>query len=202
MIDNKYNASHSLPSERIIVLAAQGTIITFLVQAALGALFLALLSQWALPLTPVPVTLQTLGIFLLPMLLGGEKAFASAVFYLLMATMGLAVLSGGASNPLWLLAPTAGFLVSFPLAALLIGRLMDKQKTLSFFELARALFYGQLLIWALGAGWLAFFVGLNKAFFFGIYPFIPGSAIKIALALLIYYLCIFIKKVAKIRPMT
>lgn len=185
-----------MPSERIIVLAAQGTIIIFLFQAALGALFLALLSQWQLTLTLVPVTLQSLGIFLLPMLLGGEKAFASAVFYLLMATMGLPVLSGGASNPLWLLAPTAGFLVSFPLAALLIGRVIDKQKTLSILQLTRALFYGQLLIWSLGAAWLTFFVGLSKAFFFGIYPFIPGSAIKILLALLVYYLCIFVKKTA------
>src|SRR4051812_45046818 len=83
--------------------------------ALAGSCFLALLSQVAIPLpfTPIPVTLQTLGVFLLGGILGGRRAVYSVVGYLVQGCCGLPVFAGGVSNPLWISSLQAGFLVAF-----------------------------------------------------------------------------------------
>ncbi|MCB1080673.1 MAG: hypothetical protein KDK69_02520, partial [Chlamydiia bacterium] len=43
-------------------------------QVVMGSLFLAACSQITIPLYPVPLTMQTLGIFILAMMQGGNKA--------------------------------------------------------------------------------------------------------------------------------
>ena len=58
-------------------------------QVVLGSLFLAALSQVSIPLYPVPMSLQTLGIFLLAIGQGGRKACYSTLLYLGFITLGL-----------------------------------------------------------------------------------------------------------------
>jgi len=80
-----------------------------------GSILLAFLSQFSIPLpfTPVPVTLQTLGVFLLAGLLGPTKGFWSVLFYLVEGSIGLPVFAGGLAKPLWFISSTAGFLFAF-----------------------------------------------------------------------------------------
>jgi biotin transport system substrate-specific component len=160
----------------------------------LGSVFLAILSQIAIPLpfTPVPLTLQTLGVFLLGGVLGSRRACYSVLGYLIQGCCGLPVFAGGLANPLWVLGAKAGFLLSFIAAALLIGRLIEKRASPSFLYLLYALTLGQLVIFAIGMSWLSFFVGLPKAFLFGVLPFLSGAALKItagALCLKGYAMC-------------
>jgi biotin transport system substrate-specific component len=184
---NNDSSSSNTPPEPSIALGEQGTIVSFLFQAALGAAFLAFFTLWEIPIQPVPITLHTLGIFLLSFVLGGEKAFAAIVLYLLMATVGMPLLSGGTANPLWLLSPTGGFLLSFPIASLWLGKRLEKK--ISLLQILNALCLCQLLIWLLGAFWLTFFIGPANALLYGIVLFIPGSMIKIAFAWLFIALC-------------
>ena len=145
-----------------------------------GSIFLALLSQVAIPLpgTPVPLTLQTLGVFLLGGFLRGRIATLSILLYLLEGTLGLPVFAGWKANPLWIMGPNAGFILSFLPAALLIGRLLPR----TLF----ALILAQVCISLLGLCWLGLFVGsLQKAFLLGVMPFFLGMGIKIIAATLI-----------------
>ncbi|HOX23970.1 MAG TPA: biotin transporter BioY, partial [Elusimicrobiales bacterium] len=107
------------------ILRRQTTEITALksVVSILGAsIFIAMLAKLSLPLpfTPVPVTLQTLGVYLVAAALGPRKAFLAVLTYLAQGFAGLPVFAQGTLPGIAaLLGPTGGYLIGFlPAAAL------------------------------------------------------------------------------------
>jgi biotin transport system substrate-specific component len=152
-----------------------------LMVACLGSCFLAVMSQVAMRLTisPIPITLQTFAVFLLGGILGSRRATYSVLAYLIQGCSGLPVLAGGVANPLWLLGPQAGFLISFIVAAYLIGKLIERSPQSNILYLLFSFGLGQLVIFTMGMIWLSFFMGISRAFMFGVLPFLPGAALKI-----------------------
>src|SRR3954471_1091694 len=92
--------------------------------AVAGAL--ALSAQVALPMpgTPVPFTLTPLVVVLAGLLLGATEAAAAMVLYLGAGAAGLPVFAPmGAPGLARLLGPTGGYLLAYPVAAGVAGRL-------------------------------------------------------------------------------
>jgi biotin transport system substrate-specific component len=94
---------------------------------ALVAVFTALLVAAAVvPGIPVgglgvPITLQTLAVMLTGLVLGPVRGGLAVLLYLLLGFVGLPVFSRGQSGLQVLSGPTAGYLVSFVVAALVVG---------------------------------------------------------------------------------
>lgn len=134
-----------------------------------------------IPMIPVPMTLQTSVVLLLPFLLGARAALATICAYLTLGFAGLPVFAAGA-GPAYLLGPTGGYLLGFVAAVLVLSWALDWAKTP-----VRGLvlmLVGHVVILTCGAAWLAFGVpgqGLAAAFAAGVAPFILGSIIKSAL---------------------
>jgi len=128
-----------------------------------------------LPFSPVPLTLQTLFVLLAGVTLGASAGAASQVLYLAAGACGLPVFAGSAG----LAGPTAGYLLAFPLAALIAG-LLARRRTRT--ALAVGLLGGTLCIYLLGSLWLALLSGgsLSAALAAGVLPFLPGDALKLA----------------------
>jgi biotin transport system substrate-specific component len=136
-----------------------------------------------LPFTPVPITGQTFAVLLAGALLGGWRGFGAMVIYLAAGVAGLPVLAGAAQPGLPpLLGPTGGYLIAFPLAALVVGLLAERGWDRTPVRVIAAMAAGSLVIFAFGAGWLSLFVGPAAAVAKGILPFLPGDALKAALA--------------------
>ncbi len=135
-----------------------------------------------LPFTPVPITGQTFAVLLVGAGLGATRGVLSVLLYLTQGALGWPVFAGGTGGIMHLLGPTGGYLVGFLAAAWLTGHLAERgwDRHLSRATLAMAL--GNLVIYALGVLWLARFVGWPAAFWQGALPFLPGDALKIALA--------------------
>lgn len=151
-----------------------------LIHVLLGSLYIAFIAQFEIPSQPIPVTLQTFGIFSLALAQGSKKSLFSLLLYLLGGSLGLPVFAGAYCNPLWFLLPSAGFCFSFPLAAYLVGKATDKKlSTLPMFLL---LCLGQGIIYALGVAWLTLYIGLEQALKFGLYPFILFDLLKMLVA--------------------
>jgi len=150
----------------------------------LGALFLGLIAQVAIPLpwTPVPISLQTFGIALLAITQGKSKAALSVIAYLLQATCGLPVLAGGLSDPLWMIGPRAGYLVGFLVAAYVAAWLLEKNRERHWGWTLAAFSVGELTILSLGAFWLSFYVGAENAMTLGFFPFLMGAISKVVMA--------------------
>jgi biotin transport system substrate-specific component len=147
-----------------------------------GAGLVAALSRlsFPLPFSPVPLTGQTLGVLLVGAALGSRRGFLSLMTYLAAGASGLPVFAMGGAGPGWLMGPTGGYLMSFPMAAALVGFLVEKGWGRNFLTALSAMILASLVIYLVGAGWLAAFVpDPVKA---GVLPFIPGDAVKIVLA--------------------
>ena len=160
-----------------------------------GSVLLGIFSQISIPLpfTPIPLTLQTLGVFLLGGLLGSRRALYSVVSYLIQGSIGLPVFAGGVANPLWILEPKAGFLFSFLLAAYVIGRLIESKSRLNWTWLLFVLTIGQMIIFVGGVIGLSFYVGATKAICIGVIPFLLGAVIKVCWAALVIKLRNWVK---------
>ncbi|WP_312179814.1 biotin transporter BioY [Arthrobacter sp.] len=92
------------------------------------AVFAALTAAFSLlpgiPLAAgVPITLQTLAVILTGMVLGPLRGAAAVGLYLVAGLAGLPVFSGFSGGLGVLAGPSAGYLLSFPLAALVAGAL-------------------------------------------------------------------------------
>ena len=93
--------------------------------AVLAALIAAFAAVPAIPVgsVGVPITLQTLGVTLTGLVLGPWRGFAATLLYLLVGFAGLPVFAGGLAGIGVLQRPSVGYLLSFPIAALVTGAL-------------------------------------------------------------------------------
>lgn len=149
-----------------------------------GSLFIALSAQLALrlPFSSVPITGQTLAVLLTGALLGSRRGALSALAYLGEGLAGLPVFAGGAGGAAPLLGPTGGYLAGFVAAAYVTGWLAERGWYRRAGTVVLAMLLGNVLLYAPGLAWLARFVGADKALALGLYPFIAGDLLKIALA--------------------
>jgi biotin transport system substrate-specific component len=136
-----------------------------------------------LPFTRVPLTGQTFGVLLSGAVLGSRRGFLSQALYLAEGAAGLPVFAGGAGSALYLLGLTGGYLWSFPVAAALLGWLVERGASRSSSKLAGALIVSDLLILASGAAWLhiLFRVPNSQSWVLGFYPFLAADTLKIVL---------------------
>ena len=148
------------------------------------SLVTALSAQIAVPLpfSPVPLTGQTFGVLLTGALLGPRLGALAMLLYLIEGACGLPFFAGGAFGLARFAGPTGGYLVAYPLAAALVGWLATRGWDRRPLTMLAAMLLGSLVIFALGAAWLAHFVGASHALTLGVLPFLPGDAVKALLA--------------------
>lgn len=147
-----------------------------------GTALLALSSYIEVPMIPVPMTMQTFAVTLIGALYGWRLGAATVVAWLVEGALGAPVFAGGAGGLPYFAGPTAGYLISFPISAALVGWLVqrgwDGRRPLFAFV---AMLLGNAVSLALGAEWLAVFVGGEKAVMLGVVPFLLGALVKSAL---------------------
>ena len=147
--------------------------------------FVALTAQVEIPLWPVPLTLQTLGVLLTGAVLGSRRGALALLLYLTEGALGLPVFAGGASGVGYMLGPTGGYLVGFVVAAGVVGWLAQRGWDRRLVWAAVAMVIGNVIIYVCGVAWLAVFLGdLWGALVKGMLLFVVGDLIKIAVAAL------------------
>ena len=141
-----------------------------------------------LPFTPVPFTFQPMVVLIGAAALGARLGAASQVLYLALGLAGLPVFAASpvlAQGAARLLGPTGGYLMSYPLAALVAGALAERGFDRRYLTAVLAMACGLVVIFAGGVLWLAAFVqarGLSAALAAGFYPFIVADFVKLLLA--------------------
>jgi len=151
-----------------------------------ASLFVALCAHVTIPLmplTPVPLTVQNLAVLLVGLLLGSRRGFAAMVLYLIEGAAGLPVFSPtGPGGIAQLLGPTGGFLMVYPLVALVAGFLFERGAK-TFPRAAMAGLLAEIVLFAGGLTWLYVFThSLAKAAYFGLYFFIAAEIMKVMFA--------------------
>ena len=149
-----------------------------------ASLVTAVAAQIAIPLpfSPVPLTGQTFAVLLSGALLGPRRAFLSQALYLLEGGAGLPFFAGGAGGASILLGATGGYLLAFPLAALVTGALARAGWDRRFSTMLAAMLLGSVVIFGFGLAGLSRFVPTNRLLSLGLLPFLPGDLVKATLA--------------------
>jgi biotin transport system substrate-specific component len=173
------------PQERALEAARQVAIV---VGASLFVALCARVTIPLMPLTPVPLTVQNLGVLLVGLLLGSRRGFAALALYLMEGAVGLPVFSPsptGLVGIAHIIGPTGGFLIAYPFVAFLAGFIFERGAK-SFARAAIGGLLAEILLFAGGLTWLYVFThSLAKAAYLGLYFFIAAEIIKIMLAAVI-----------------
>lgn len=166
-----------------------------LVRVAMFAALIGVLSYIAFPypLSPAPVTLQVLGVFLAGIVLGPIWGGAAVVVYLVAGALGVPVFAMGQSGIGVLLSESVGFLLSFPIAAAVTGAIVHGGRetvdptTASTLRLLVAMTLATVVIYILGlVGFMIVLeMGPIEAFVVAGLVFLPGEAAKMAAAIAI-----------------
>src|SRR6185503_18921023 len=121
-----------------------------------ASLFVALCAHVTVPLpfTPVPLTVQNLGVLLVGLALGSRRGFAALALYLVEGAMGMPVFSPhGLGGIAQILGPTGGYLIAYPFVAALTGFIFERGKP-AFTHAAMACLAGEVLLFTFGISWL------------------------------------------------
>jgi len=149
--------------------------------AFLGALATAFAAQLAVPMFPVPMTMQTLAVTSCGLLLGARAGAMSQVMYLAAGAAGAPVFANFAAGPQHIVGNTGGYLVGFVLCAYIVGRLAEQGWRDGFFRRLGAMAIGHAIVLTLGWAYLTLYIGAEPAFMAGVAPFIVGALAKSAI---------------------
>ncbi len=139
---------------------------------------IAILAQIRIPMPMgVPLTMQTFAISLAGLLLGCKKAGWATLLYILLGAFGLPVFAGFTGGFGIVVGPTGGFILSFPIMALLIGWGGDKGTR---FWVTFGLVSGTLVNFLCGMLYYSVSTGspLSRAFIDCVLVFLPTAVIK------------------------
>lgn len=157
---------------------------------ALFAVVITICSWISIP-TVVPFTMQTFGVFLAVVILGGKRGTISVLIYILLGAVGVPVFSGPAGGLAKLLGPTGGYIIGFiisPLIYWIITKIYGNKLPVQLISLTT----GLLSLYVFGTAWFMIVyeqsngaITLATALSWCVIPFIVPDLIKLLLALLL-----------------
>lgn len=152
---------------------------------ALSVALMTICSYITLPIGPVPITMQTVGLFMIPMLFGPKIGVLSILSYILLGLMGVPVFAGGSGGLSKIFSPTFGFLLSYVPVAYFVGKNNDSKG----FKMWIVYSLSTSLIYLVGAGYFYLYMNyynnaptdLMTVLNLAVLPFILGDILKIGI---------------------
>lgn len=141
------------------------------------------------PLSPVPITLQTLFVLLAGLILGPRGGVTAMLLYMAAGAVGLPVFAGGRAGLAVFAGPTGGFLLSFVLMAWMAGlaRVNAACDGGSFWAVLALCIVASLLNLVCGGFQLMIVLKTSAGTALGmVTPFLPGLLVKSVVAVTIY----------------
>jgi biotin transport system substrate-specific component len=128
----------------------------------LAAMFVALMAIGAnistiapfLHVGGVPITLQTFFAILAGAILGSRLGSIAMIVYMLVGLVGVPVFADFTGGLSIIIRPTFGFILSYILAAFIIGKIVEKNKSLPVFIIASLI--GMAVNYLFGTNWMYF----------------------------------------------
>lgn len=161
------------------------------VLCGLFAAFTAVFSQISLPIGPVPISCSLIAVYLAGLFLPVKTAALSQLVYLLLGIIGVPVFAGFQSGAARLAGPTGGYLLVYPVMALILSlamviydkKLARKPLAARAAYIVSAMLVSLIVCYAAGTAWFTVFSGssFQKALSLTVVPFIAGDIAKIVL---------------------
>jgi biotin transport system substrate-specific component len=156
-----------------------------LIHIAIFTAIIAVCAQIRVPMPfGVPFTMQTFAVPLAGVVLGMKNGTIAVIVYILLGAIGVPVFNGFQGSPAMIVGPTGGFILSFPIMAILAG---IESKRYNYVFLTLWLILGAVINYACGMLMFAYVtnVSLETAFVRVVVPFIGGGIVKIIMVVLV-----------------
>jgi len=171
------------------ILFKQKTVLLDVFMILCSVFFLAVMANIRIPLWPVPITMQTFGVFVIAFFFGSRKGLLSILAYILAGIVGFGVFAGHKSGVAVVMGPTFGYIAGFLFCAFIVGHLIEKGYGRTKGSVFKIMIIGNLIIYFFGLVglWRSLGnVGLWKILISGLFPFLIGDVIKIAGAVALF----------------
>jgi biotin transport system substrate-specific component len=171
------------------ILLKQKNIFTDMVTIAFSVVFMAAMANIQIPLWPVPITMQTFGIFTLAFFFGSRKGVVAVLAYILAGIAGLGVFASFKSGLGVITGATGGYIIGFIFCVFIVGRLIEKGYGRNWKSIFAIMVVGNIVIYACGLAGLKLFlgnIGLYELLMAGLIPFLVGDTLKILAAMALY----------------
>ncbi len=155
-----------------------------MVFCALFAALIVVFAQIQVPLPGlVPISLATFGVMMAGLLLGWKLGLLAVAVYVLLGAVGVPVFAGFKGGIAALTGPTGGYIIGYLPYAVLAGLPVKKAQE-SFWGRMGLLALGTFACYLLGTTWFMHATGrtLGESMGLCVLPFLPGDAVKMALA--------------------
>jgi len=166
---------------------------------------LAFFPPLPIPIIPVPITAQTLGVMLAGGILGARRGGLSLLLFIILIAIGAPLMAGGRGGLGVLIGPSGGYIMAWPIAAYVIGYLTESIKDRNVWKLILCNMIGSILvIYTCGITYLSIIGDLPwGSTALSSLIFLPGDLVKIVIASVItvkinkvYPLLIKVRRVA------
>lgn len=155
------------------------------VLAVSGTLLLTLAAKTKVILGPVDLYLGNLAVLALAAAFGLRLGLATFLLYLAEGAMGFPVFQSTPEKGIgiaYMMGTTGGYLAGMILATALVGWAADRGLDRNPLKLLPVMVAATAIILGFGFAWLAVLIGADKAWQFGVVPFIVPDLVKAALA--------------------
>jgi biotin transport system substrate-specific component len=154
------------------------------------AILTAVAAQITIPVKPVPFTLQTMMVLLAGAFLGAKNGAYSQLLYLALGAVGLPVFAHTPEAGFGLarlIGPTGGYLIAFPIAAFIVGYIIEKNQ--NYLTVILSMFLGSAVIIISGMLFLNFTYlhNFNEAVKAGAAIFSIWMVVKVFTAASVYF---------------
>ena len=156
-------------------------------EMSIVAIFTALTAVMAqisvpLPFSPVPITFQVFAVFLCAIILDSRLATTSQIIYVLLGAIGIPVFANFSGGLPYIVGPTGGFIISFPIIAFIASKTSENKNSLLVKILG--LITSLMVCYSIGVIQLSFItkMSISKSIMIAVVPFIALDVIKISIA--------------------
>ena len=154
---------------------------------ALMTAVLCILAPISIPvfISPVPVSLGVLAVYLTAYVLSPVDALISVIIFILLGTFGLPVFSGYSGGLSKLVGPTGGYIIGFLFTVYISSLFIHMKKGIIFDVIG--MITGLALCYILGTIWFSYQQGIGfiASLLLCVVPFLIGDAIKIIVAVIL-----------------
>lgn len=168
------------------ILYRQRTIFLDTFMILMGAVFMAAMANLQIPLWPVPITMQTFGVFAVAFFFGSRKGLISIAAYVAAGILGFGVFAGYSSGIKAILGATGGYIIGFLFMAFFVGWMIEKGYGRTRKSILLCMLAGELILYAFGLIGLYVWLGEKATILatlrYGFFPFIIGDTLKAFMA--------------------
>src|SRR3989338_7741565 len=182
----------------------QRTIILDIFMVLASVVFMAIMANLQIPLWPVPITMQTFGIFLIAFFFGSRKGLVAIAAYVLAGLLGFGVFAGYKSGLSVIFGASGGYIIGFLFMAFFIGWMIEKGHGRTRRSILLCMLTGEIILYAFGLAGLWLWLGekatIMSTLKFCLFPFIIGDTLKaLTAAALFPYLWQGAEKLEKVK---